>query len=61
MNRKKPRPVLTMKPLPKSVLQDLKREHARSWQAVVMPIKEAVRRSEQVTDKDRAIRINARS
>jgi hypothetical protein len=61
MKRKTSGPLLTKKPLSKGALQQLKRDHARSWSAVVKPIKEAVRRSEQLTDKDFAIRINARS
>ena len=52
---------LTTKQLSKSALQQLKRDHARSWAEVVKPIKEAVRRSEQLTDEDFAVRINARS
>jgi hypothetical protein len=61
MTTVKRRIVLTKKPLSKSTLLKLKREHARSWGAVVGPIKAAIRRSEQITDKDLAIRINARS
>jgi hypothetical protein len=48
------------KPVAKATIQKLRREHAR-WETVARPIKEAVRQSEQLTDRDFAIRINARS
>ena len=56
----KTRFTLTSKPLKKAVIQQLKRKHARMWTEVSKPIKDAARRSEQLTDKDFAIRINAR-
>lgn len=55
------RVVLTKKPLSKGDLLKLKREHTKTWGAVVQPLKDAIRKTEQITDRDRGIRINARS
>ena len=61
MSRKNRDLSLTMKPLTKSELQKLRQQHVRSWSVVVKPLKDEVRKSEQLTDRDFAIRINARA
>jgi hypothetical protein len=57
---KRRRTSLSSKKLAKSTLQQLKREHSRDWATALKPIKDAVKQSEQLTDRDFKIMINAR-